>query len=159
MKANSPPPNGQRPVSVRPRMSLYQASERSRSVTWMPTCPTRLIVNPFAMLPSPLRVVVRANTKALCDFRDDGGNVVFLILKVLCGRVVACVDRVSQECLFVVGPELAHARIGLDDRVHQLAVLALAAADENVAHNVAVLIKFDWPARGVGDRDLMQGLG
>src|SRR5262245_23523138 len=113
MKAISPLPNGQRPVKVRPRMSLYHASERSRSVTWIPTCPTRLIVNPFAMLPSSLWRVVPAKTRA-GDFAVERR---FLILKVLRGRVVTRVDRVRQECLFVVGPELAHARIGLDDRV------------------------------------------
>src|SRR5215510_10629552 len=61
MKAISPPPNGQRPVSVRPRISLYHASERSRSVTWIPTCPTRLIVNPFTILPSSLWRLLPAN--------------------------------------------------------------------------------------------------
>src|SRR5262245_36532349 len=53
MKAISPPPAGQRPVSVSPRISRYQASERSMSVTWMPTCPTRLMVKPLPMVHSP----------------------------------------------------------------------------------------------------------
>src|SRR5262249_40054334 len=81
-----------------------------------------------------------------------------LILKVLRGRVVARVDRVRQARLFVMGPELAQAWLGVDDRVHQLAVLALAAADEDVADDVAVPVELNRPARGVRDRDLVQGL-
>src|SRR5262245_3463803 len=155
MKAISPLPNGQRPVSVRPRMSLYHASERSRCVTWIPTCPTRLIVNPFAMLASFLWGAC-LQTLEQATFAVERR---FLILKVLRGRVVARVDRVCQERLFVVGPELAHARIDLDDRVHQLAIFTLAASDENVADDVAILIELDRSTWGVGDRDLVQGLG
>ena len=40
------------------------------------------------------------------------------------GRVVARVDRLRQEPLLVVRPELAHLGIGLDGRVDQLAALA-----------------------------------
>src|SRR5712691_13413244 len=55
MKAISPfSPMGQRPVTVSPRMSLYHVIDLSTLVTWMPMCPTRLIVNPFAILPSSL---------------------------------------------------------------------------------------------------------
>src|SRR5262245_5500435 len=51
MKAISPfSPMGQRPVSVSPRTSLYHVIDLSTSVRWMPTCPTRLIVNPLAIL-------------------------------------------------------------------------------------------------------------
>src|SRR5215475_2045982 len=83
----------------------------------------------------------------------------FLILKILRRRVVARIDRVRQEYLFVIRPELAHARIGLDDRVHQLPILALAASHEYVADDIAILIELDRSTRGVGDRDLVQGLG
>src|SRR5262245_17634114 len=82
-----------------------------------------------------------------------------LILKVLRGWVVTRIDRVRQEIFLRVSPELAHARIGFDDRVDQLAILALAAADEDVADNVAVLVELDRSTRSVGDRDLVQGLG
>src|SRR5947207_5419471 len=50
MKAISPfSPMGQRPVNVSPRMSLYHVIDLSTLVHWMPTCPTRLIVNPLAI--------------------------------------------------------------------------------------------------------------
>src|SRR6185437_2580460 len=45
-----------------------------------------------------------------------------LWLQVLGGRIIARVDGVLQEGGFVVGPELADIRIGLDDRVDQPSV-------------------------------------
>ena len=66
-----------------------------------------------------------------------------LLLEILRRRIVARVDRVGQEFLLVVGPELADVRIGLDDRVDELAVLALAFADEDVADDVAVVVELD----------------
>src|SRR5262249_885956 len=149
MKAISPPPNGQRPVSVSPRMSLYHDSERSRSVTWIPTCPMRLIANPFVMLASSLAGCALRTPEHCATFGVTVERC-FLILKVFRVGVVARVNGVRQECFFVVGPELAHTWIGFDDRVHKLAVLALATADEDVADNVAVLVELDRPARGVG---------
>src|SRR5712675_1451363 len=55
-----------------------------------------------------------------------------LRLEILRGRPVARVHRILQELLRLVGPELAHVRIGLDDPVHQPSVLALDLADVDV---------------------------
>src|SRR5690348_8681302 len=62
-------------------------------------------------------------------------------LEVLRRRVVPRVRRVLQVLLRVVGPELAHVRVGVDDRVDQPALLARHLADVHVAHHVAVLVE------------------
>src|SRR5579872_3343102 len=49
------------------------------------------------------------------------------------GRGVAGVDRRRQVLLLVVGPELAHVGVGLDDCVDELVALLLELADEDVA--------------------------
>src|SRR5258708_1179838 len=48
-------------------------------------------------------------------------------------RIIPRVDRLRQEPLLVVGPELADVLVGLDRRVDELASLALAAPDVEVA--------------------------
>src|SRR5712664_4940384 len=48
-----------------------------------------------------------------------------LLFQVLRRRPVARVHRVLQELLGLVSPELAHVRVGVDDAIHQPAVLAL----------------------------------
>src|SRR5690242_9552627 len=51
--------------------------------------------------------------------------------EVLGWRVVSRVHGLRQELLLIVRPELADVRICLDHRVDELAVLALAVADEH----------------------------
>ena len=63
-----------------------------------------------------------------------------LLLQVLRGRIVARVDGVFQEVVLVVGPELAHIRIGLDDGVDIFPVLLLDFADVNVSDDVPKLV-------------------
>src|SRR5215510_6269659 len=81
MKAISPfSPMGQRPVSVSPRTSLYHVIDLSTLVHWMPTCPTRLIVNPLAIFTSSLpqvrpsydvhRATVRTRPSRDCRLRS-----------------------------------------------------------------------------------------
>src|SRR5260370_42084370 len=74
-------------------------------------------------------------------------------------RIVARVNRIGQKFVLVIGPELADVRVALDHRIDELPVLALAFANEHVAHNVAEVVELDWPARRVGERDLMKSLG
>src|ERR1700704_3013236 len=62
-------------------------------------------------------------------------------LQVFRRREVARVHRILQELLRLVGPELAHVRIGVDHPVHQPAVLALDLADVDVADHVAVAVE------------------
>src|SRR6185437_6847452 len=68
-------------------------------------------------------------------------------------RIVPRVDRLRQEPFLVEGPELADVLVGLDRRVDELAVLALAAADEGVADHVAEMVEVERPARAVGEAD------
>src|SRR5882672_11499853 len=70
-------------------------------------------------------------------------------LEVLRGRPVARVDRVLQEVRLLVGPELAHVRVGLDDAVHQATVLALDLADVDVTDDVAQVVESHRSPRGV----------
>src|SRR6476659_3297595 len=56
-------------------------------------------------------------------------------------RVVARVDRLRQEPLRVIGPELADLGIGLDGNVHQLAVLLFNAPDIIIEDDVAVVVE------------------
>src|SRR5260370_25281177 len=71
-----------------------------------------------------------------------------LLFQVLGRRPVARIDRVLEELLGLVGPELAHVRIGVDDAIHQPAVLALDLAQVHVAHDVAVPVELHGPAAG-----------
>src|SRR5712691_9945755 len=81
------------------------------------------------------------------------------LLEIFRRRIVSRIDRVRKKRLLVVGPELTDAGIGFDHRVDELAALALAAADEDVADDVAVLVELDRPARRIGQRHFVQGGG
>src|SRR6266850_4748024 len=70
-------------------------------------------------------------------------------LQILGGRVVPGVGRVLQILLGLVGPELAHVRIGVHHLVHQPSLLARDAPDVHVADHVAVLVERHRPAAGV----------
>src|SRR5262245_11611419 len=54
---------------------------------------------------------------------------------------LAIVDRMLEELVRVVGPELADVGIGLDHGVDELAALLLDLADVDVADHVAVLVE------------------
>src|SRR5207237_6724762 len=58
-----------------------------------------------------------------------------LLLQVLRGREVSRVDRVLEELVRLVGPELAHVRVGADHGVHQAPLLAGDLADVHIAHD------------------------
>src|ERR1019366_6000705 len=68
-------------------------------------------------------------------------------------------NRIGEERLLVVSPELAHAGIGLDHGIDRLAGLHLALADKDVADHVAEMVELHRAARCVGERHLMQGFG
>src|SRR3954464_10726188 len=70
-------------------------------------------------------------------------------LQILGWRVVPGIRRVLQVLLGLVGPELAHVRIGVDHLVHQPSLLARDAPDVDVSDHVAVLVKRYRPAAGV----------
>src|SRR5919198_1195828 len=70
-------------------------------------------------------------------------------LQIVRGREVARIDRALEKLLRLIGPELAHVGIGVDDLVHQPSLLARDAADVDVAHHVPVLVERDRAAAGV----------
>src|SRR5215471_20413306 len=73
-------------------------------------------------------------------------------------RIVARVDRLGEEPLLVVGPELAHILVGLDRRVDELVALSLAAPDVEGADDVAQVVEVERTARRIGERDGAQRL-
>src|SRR6266508_3835341 len=72
-----------------------------------------------------------------------------LLLEVLRRRVVARIDRILQELVLLIGPELAHVGIGLDHRVDVTPVLLLDLADIDVADDVAEFVEPHRAAQGV----------
>src|SRR5437867_2769882 len=72
-------------------------------------------------------------------------------LAVLARRVVAGVGGVLQELVGPVGPELTHAREGVDDRILKPAADALDLADVDVLDRVAEVVELHGAARGVGE--------
>src|SRR5262245_52902604 len=68
-------------------------------------------------------------------------------------RIVARIDRLREEPLLVVGPELAHVLVGLDRRVDELVTLLLATPDVEAADHIAEVVETERPARRVGERD------
>src|SRR5258705_13292015 len=67
------------------------------------------------------------------------------------GRPVPRVQGLLEEVFRLVGPELGHGRVGVDDGVLELAALPLYPANVDVLDGVAVGVELDRPARGVGD--------
>src|SRR5882672_10782249 len=70
-------------------------------------------------------------------------------LQVLGGRPIARIHRVLQELFRLVGPELAHVRVGMDDAVHEAPVLAFDLADVNAADHVSVFVECNRPPGGL----------
>src|SRR5687768_3466466 len=61
-------------------------------------------------------------------------------LEVLGRRPLARIDGILQEGFWIVGPELAHRRVGVDHLVHKPAVQALDLADIDVEGRIAVFV-------------------
>src|SRR5438034_9514506 len=78
------------------------------------------------------------------------------LFEVLRRRHVARILRPGDELLRVVGPELAHAGIGGDGGVDELAALALDLADVDVEDGLAVLAEAYRPHRSVVELHFMQ---
>src|SRR4051812_21674381 len=69
------------------------------------------------------------------------------LLDALRRRVIARIHRAGEELAALVLPELAHRRIGLEHRVHQLAVLAFHLADVDIHGRIAQRVELDAAAR------------
>src|SRR6185312_4942451 len=72
-------------------------------------------------------------------------------------RKVARIDRLLQELLLVISPELTHVVIGLDSFVDELAVRLFEMADEDVANHIPQMIELDRAARRISQRDRFHG--
>src|SRR5438105_2653688 len=70
-------------------------------------------------------------------------------LEIFRGRPLARIDRILQELLRIVGPELAHCRVGVDDRIDQSSLLAFDLANIDVADDIAVFVERYRAAHGV----------
>src|SRR5215471_19962560 len=78
-----------------------------------------------------------------------------VLLAVLAGWIVAAIDRRRQELGLLELAELAHVRIGLDDRVPQLGIriakhlLLLDLLDVDVLHRIAHVVEADRPTQRI----------
>src|SRR5260221_4090097 len=81
-----------------------------------------------------------------------------VLLEILGRRVVARIDRVLEEFVLLVGPELADVGIGLDHRVDVSPVLLLDLAEVDVADHVAELVEPHRAAQGVRNLRLPERL-
>src|SRR6516165_4121546 len=79
-----------------------------------------------------------------------------LLLEILGRRVVARIDRILEEFVLLIGPELADVGIGLDYRVDVAPVLLLDLADVEVADHVAELVEPHRAAQGVRHLRLLE---
>src|SRR6516225_434329 len=79
------------------------------------------------------------------------------LFEILARRKVARKYRLLDELLWIICPELAHLRIGLDDRVGELAVDACHFANVNVEDRRSVFVQSYRPNRTVGKPDLVHG--
>src|SRR5215469_13176423 len=71
-------------------------------------------------------------------------------------RIIARIDRLGEEPLFVIAPELTDVGIGPDDGIDQLFAFPLAAADEDVADDITEMVEMKSSARRVGQRNRPQ---
>src|SRR5690348_1260454 len=67
-------------------------------------------------------------------------------------REIAGVNRLLEELLLVVSPELTHIVVSLDRLVDELAVRLFEVADEKVANNVSKMVKLDRATRRIRER-------
>src|SRR5262245_46685805 len=71
------------------------------------------------------------------------------VLQVVGRRPVPRVDRVLQEILGLVAPELADVRVGVDYLVHQPPELAHHLADVDISNDIAVRVELHRATAGV----------
>src|SRR5271167_5129256 len=95
------------------------------------------------------RAVRRLGRKASGKKRISAASRFGSVLEIARRRIIARVDRISEELLGIVSPELAHVRISLDDRVNETTFLTDHFPDVHVTDDVAVAVERHRPAAGV----------
>src|SRR5262249_4190283 len=81
----------------------------------------------------------------------------FGLFEILASREVAREHRLLDELLGIIGPELAHLRISLDDRVGELAVQMRRFTNVNVEDRCSVFVETYRSDRAVTKPDLLHG--
>src|SRR6202042_2563622 len=94
-----------------------------------------------------LHLVVSPSVPLACGFYPASPRKMSK-LQILGRRIIARVDRVLQEFVLVVGPELADIRIGFDHGIDETPVRTRYLADVDVADDIAELVELD----GTADR-------
>src|SRR5690348_8976646 len=79
--------------------------------------------------PNAMLLTVRTSHKLIIDPAALPDRVALRFQR----RIIARIDRLREEGLLVIGPELADILVGLDRLVHELAVLLLNAANVDIA--------------------------
>src|SRR3954453_20961074 len=134
------PPADARRVSTHGELGALALSPASRAC---PACAT-------FKTPQRSRFPIRKSYAAAVTARS--------LLEILGRRIVARINRVLQELVLLVGPELADVGISLDHSVDVLAVLLFDLADVDVADDIAKLVEPHRAAQGVGHFRLPQRL-
>src|ERR1700688_3027888 len=142
------------PAPFGPMMAL-RSPGMIASVTSRTACrPPKLLQRPFNSRIGVTLITIWPVRKKLPG-PQRGAPAFCGLLAVLAGRKVAVIDRLGEELLLAVGPELADLRIGLDHGVPELVLvvaehlLLLDFFDVDVLDRVTHVVEFDRPARCV----------
>src|SRR3989304_4160456 len=76
----------------------------------------------------------------------------------LAGRVIPGVDRLPQEVVLPIAPELGHLGIGEDDAIHQLVAGPPDAAGADILHHASHVVELQGAAGAVRNLDSAQRL-
>ena len=80
------------------------------------------------------------------------------LFQIFAGWIVARERRLLDELRGVVGPELAHLRIGLEDGIDELSIHARHFADVDIEDRRAVLVEAYRPDRSAAQADIVHRL-
>src|SRR6185312_3568252 len=147
------------PAPLGPMMAL-RSPGITRSVTSRVACtPPKLLHTPLrSSAGTPPFVCVSLTQRSLRLETPEplvGAPAPCRLFAELAGRIVAVIDRMRQELLLALGPELVDLRIGLDHDVPQLRLvvaehlLLLDLLDVDVLDRVTHVVEFDRAARCV----------
>src|SRR5215471_17484877 len=85
-------------------------------------------------------------------------NTELTLFEIFAWRIIARERRLRDELRRVVGPELAHLRIGLEDGVGELSIHARHLADVDIEDGRPVFVKPHGSDRSVTQADVVHGL-
>src|SRR6516165_11999166 len=103
-----------------------------------------------------LRKPHRALSKPQGNCRGDARFASWLF-EILARRKIAREHRLFNELLGIIGPKLAHLRVGFDDRVGEFAIYTRHFADVDVEDRRSVFVESYRADRAVAKPDLVHG--